>query len=749
MIHKRCAAIAILAGLCSMQLLWAADPASTAATDAATEKTLSVEQIVELVRPSLVTISTAGRESREYGLGTGFVVAKEGLIATNLHVIGEGREFTVELSDGTELQVESVYASDRHRDLAVIKVKPTGKALQPLALSNDAEVTQGAPVVVMGNPLGLKQSVVNGVVSAIRKIEGQDMIQLAIPIERGNSGGPVVDMQGRVLGIVNMKSLREENVGFAIAVKHLRPLLEQPNPIALARWATIGVLDKNQWLTRMGSRWRQRAGKILVSGRGTGFGGRSLCISTRETPEPPFEIGVSVKLDDESGAAGLIFHSDGGDKHYGFYPTNGQLRLTCFQGPTVFSWKILRDVATDDYRPGDWNDLKVRIAKDSIECFVNGQLVLESKDKSFTAGKVGLAKFRDTEAEFKHFQIGREIDANRLAHDEVQRFSKLIDNLPDLSSVRPNDLDVLAKKSDETTLLLLRKADDLEHRAEQLRKTATDVHVQGVVNELGELVDNDADDFDLLRGALLLAKLDERDIDVDGYLALVDHMADEIKAEFDDKTNGAAKLAALNKYLFVENGFHGSRSEEYYHRANSYLNRVIDDREGIPVTLSVLYMELGRRLGLDIQGVGLPGHFVVKYVPQEGDEQFVDVFERAKPFSRDDAAALVQSHYNRELDDDDLKGVEKRKVLVRMLMNLGNLAESRTDAEALLRYFEALVVLEPDAPEYREQRAKLRAFSTRYAAAIADLDWLLEHQPQGIDLENIHAFRAALLQRLQ
>ena len=62
--------------------------------------------------------------------------------------------------------------------------------------------------------------------------------------------------------------------------------------------------------------------------------------------------------------------------------------------------------------------------------------------------------------------------------------------------------------------------------------------------------------------------------------------------------------------------------------ANSYLNRVIDDREGIPVTLSVLYMELGGRLGLDIRGVGLPGHFVVKHVPGEGDEQLIDVFER-------------------------------------------------------------------------------------------------------------------------
>ncbi|MBC8351844.1 MAG: trypsin-like peptidase domain-containing protein [Planctomycetes bacterium] len=722
--------------------------AEEATADTGTSEPLTVKQITERIRPSLVTIATTGREGGEHGLGTGFVVSADGLIATNLHVIGEGREFTVELSDGTNLEVVSVHASDRHRDLAVVKVDPKGKELLPLELGGASSLSQGQPVVVMGNPLGLKHSVVSGVVSAVREVEGQEMIQLAIPIERGNSGGPVVDMQGRAHGIVNMKSLREANVGFAIDAKHLQLLLDEPNPISLSRWATIGAIDERQWTPRLGARWRQRAGKIFVTGQGTGFGGRSLCISTVESPQLPFELAVNVKLDDEAGAAGLIFHSDGGEKHYGFYPTNGKLRLTCFNGPTVFTWKILQDVDTPHYRAGEWNQLKVRIEEDKLQCFVNEQMVLESRDQTYTSGKIGLAKFRQTEAEFKQFRFADKLADTQLGADELARFMELIDDLPDLKALRPDDIEPLTERADASAALLLRRAEELVGRAEELRKAARDVRVRGIAKELSDLVNTDGGDFDLLRGTLLLAKLDELDIEVDAYLSQVDQMAEEIKKSLAQDTDDATRLDKLNDYFFVENGFHGSRSEEYYHRANSYMNRVIDDREGIPVTLSVLYMELGKRVGLDIQGVGLPGHFVVKHVRPDGEDQLVDVFERGKLLSSDDAAALVRLHANRLITEGDLAATAKRDILIRMIRNLGGLAEAKTDGEALLRYLEALVAIDPDSPEYRQQRAGLRAFGNRYAAAIVDLDWLLEHEPPGIDLDRIHGMRSALLQRL-
>src|SRR5262249_24761833 len=146
---------------------------------------------------------------------------------------------------------------------------------------------------------------------------------------------------------------------------------------------------------------------------------------------------------------------------------------------------------------------------------------------------------------------------------------------------------------------------------------------------------------DLLHAALLIARLDNDELDIDVYRREVDRMArkltERLAKDADDKT----KLAALNKYLFEERGFHGSRGD-YYNRANSYLNEVLDDREGRPITLSVVYLELGRRLGLKIEGVGLPGHFVVRHVPKKGEPQLIDVYEGGKPLSRTDAVKKIE-----------------------------------------------------------------------------------------------------------
>ncbi len=84
---------------------------------------------------------------------------------------------------------------------------------------------------------------------------------------------------------------------------------------------------------------------------------------------------------------------------------------------------------------------------------------------------------------------------------------------------------------------------------------------------------------------------------------------------------------------FTERGFHGSRGD-YYNRSNSYLSEVIDDREGLPITLSVLYIELARRLGVRLEGVGLPGHFVVRHVPAKGEAQLIDVYEGGQPLTQ-------------------------------------------------------------------------------------------------------------------
>lgn len=160
--------------------------------------------------------------------------------------------------------------------------------------------------MAIGNPVGLRHSVVQGVLSARRDVDGNEMLQVAIPIEQGNSGGPLLDMKGRVHGVLTLKSALTANLGFAMPSKLITALLEKPNPVPMSRWLTIGALNARDWKPVFGARWSQRAGRVQVEGAGQGFGGRSLCLSQKPVPARPYEIAVEVRLDDEwRGGLGL------------------------------------------------------------------------------------------------------------------------------------------------------------------------------------------------------------------------------------------------------------------------------------------------------------------------------------------------------------------------------------------------------------------------------------------------------------
>jgi serine protease Do len=714
-------------------------PALSAAEPVAKDQ--SVEQLAAKAKPSVVVITVKGRDGRRQGLGTGFVVSADGLIATNLHVIGEGRPISVETADGKRHDVVAVHASDRKQDLAVVRID--AKGLKPLELGDSAALKDGQPVVALGNPHGLKRSVVAGVVSAVREIDGRRLIQLAMPVEPGNSGGPVLDAHGRVVGLVTIKSLEKENIGFAVTVNALKPLLRKPNPVAMSAWLTIGALDREEWEPLFGANWRQHAGRIQVEGAGRGFGGRSLCLSRRPVPELPYEVEVSVRLDDESGAAGLAFHADGGDKHYGFYPSGGGLRLTRFEGPDVLTWTILQNKASPAYRPGEWNALKVRLEKDRIRCFVNDKPVFESADATWTSGRVGLAKFRDTAAEFRHFRVGKSLPPAAPPAEVVARVRKAAESAGPGAAAKADVVSKLAPEGAAATAVLRERARELERQAAELKKLAQAVHQRRVLDELATVLKAKEADLDLVHAALLIARLDNDEVDVAAYRGEVERMAKKVAAALPKDAGEKAKLAALNKYLFTERGFHGSRGD-YYNRSNSYLSEVLDDREGIPITLSVLYMDLARRLGVKVVGVSLPGHFVVRHEPAKGEPQLIDVYEGGVPLSRAEAAKKSEAITGRPLREGQLAAVGKRAILVRMLRNLLNLADQEHDGPAMIRYLDATLVIDPQAAPERAVRAGLRYQAGDKAGALADVDWLLEHEPEGIDLDRVRQLRRVL-----
>ncbi len=694
----------------------------------------TVEEIAEETRKSVVVVTHFGRDGKQDGVGAGFVISADGLIATSLHVIGEARPMSVQLLNGKSYEVTEVFAWDRKLDLAIVRIE--AEKLAPLALGDSDALRPGTPVVAIGNPHGLDHSVVQGVVSARRDFDQVEMIQVAIPVEPGNSGGPLVDMQGRVQGIMTLKSAVTANLGFAMPVNALRQILKKPNTVPISRWLTIGALNPTEWVPFFGARWTQKSGRMSVEGAGKGFGGRALCVWQREVPEAPVEFQVSVKLDDEAGAAGLAFGVDEENKHYGFYPTGGRLRLTRFNGPNIFSWTVMQDIASEHYRPGDWNLLKVRLEGERIICSVNGQRVIEMAAGETPAGKAGLAKFRETRAEFKGFQVGTNLSNGMPKAVELASLSRKIRELPGKGQVDPKVIEELQAKAEASQGLLLERAKDLEREAEQLRKLATRVHYEATKRELVKVVESAEEKTDLFLAALLVSKRDNREVDIEGYGGEIGGRGEQIRGRWGAGAKEGEKLEAIREFLFNENGFHGSRTD-YYNRANSYINEVMDDREGIPITLAVIYMELAQRLGVDVVGVPLPGHFVVQHNPKKGQPQLIDVFENARAISRSEAEVIVSAFTGRRMREEHLQPSSKREIIVRMLRNLLGVAGKSSEGGNPMKYLDLIVELAPDAAMERWSRGMIRLQGGDRAGAKADFRWLLDHQPAGIDLERV------------
>jgi hypothetical protein len=185
-----------------------------------------IPAIAKAASGAVVSIIMSDKDGNPIAQGSGFFVSTDGLIVTNYHVIAKGNSAIVKLPDGAFYVVDGVLASDKTRDIAVIKAH--GQAFRTLALGNSDRVQVGQDVVAIGNPLSLESTVSNGIVSAMRAVkeEGGDFLQITAPISPGSSGGPLFNMAGEVIGITTMYLKGGENLNFAIPINDAKPLLE-------------------------------------------------------------------------------------------------------------------------------------------------------------------------------------------------------------------------------------------------------------------------------------------------------------------------------------------------------------------------------------------------------------------------------------------------------------------------------------------------------------------------------------------
>lgn len=702
-----------------------------------------LEELVEKVKPSILVISQSGRDGKPTGQGSGFLLADSGWVITNFHVIGEGRDLTVTDSEGKDHAVLEIHAWDRDWDLAALKVEGLDTA-QGLEWGDESSARQGTPVIALGSPQGLDFSATLGIISARREIEGLEMLQIAMPIEPGNSGGPLMDLDGKVHGIITMKSAITDNLGFAAPASRAIEMLAAPNTMSIEQWSRYGRLNPASWINVFDGNWRRQAGKIEVSGWASGFGGRTLLLSTSQPEQLPLEVEVQVRIQDDSGAAGLVFGADENNRHYGFYPSAGAVRLTRFDGPDVFSWQILDQVQSEYYRPGEWNTLKVRIDKDRILGYVNDVLILENNDTAWRAGKVGVAQFRGTPAMFKGFRWGESLSQERPSSEEVQAMTE---KLSGISGMEKESVQALAKGwgSDirAAQIAIEERKRKLEQELSWIRELEEATRLQAIYDRILLLIQKSGSEnsqVDLAEVALWIARIHNPDLEVELYLKEIDLIADEIKSDLKDCASQGERFDALKKYFFEEAGFRGSRGD-FYHPENSFLNEALDDREGIPITLSVLFIALGERIGIEgLAGVSAPGRFFVRWDPsadhlqkeeiQEYEKKYYelyDVFDGGKKLSLATARALSWSIGGSSLSETQLLPAAHAEIASRMIRNLIGIHLSRREESLAMPYLNLALAMDPESVELRLQRAVAWMSLGNRSNARADLRWALDH----------------------
>lgn len=184
-----------------------------------------IPTIAKAAKGAIVTIVMASNDE-PIARGTGFLVRADGAIVTNYHVIAKGNFGVVKFADGTILRVDGVLATDKFRDLAIIKIH--GKTFPTLTLGNSDQIQVGEDIVAIGNPLGLELTVSNGILSGIRSDEKEDrkLLQITAPISHGSSGGPLFNMSGEVVGISAMFLEGGESLNFAIPVNDAKNLIQ-------------------------------------------------------------------------------------------------------------------------------------------------------------------------------------------------------------------------------------------------------------------------------------------------------------------------------------------------------------------------------------------------------------------------------------------------------------------------------------------------------------------------------------------
>jgi len=249
-------------------------------------------------------------------------------------------------------------------------------------------------------------------------------------------------------------------------------------------------------------------------------------------------------------------------------------------------------------------------------------------------------------------------------------------------------------------------------------------------------------DIDLGRAALVMARSEDPDLDIARYLSRLDELAARSAVDPDGVRRGADPVAVLHRlreFLFAEVGFAGNR-RDYFDPRNSLLNEVLDRRLGIPITLSLVLIEVGRRVGLDLHGIGLPGHFITG-LGVGGDRILLDPFNRGRILTADSCQSVVTKAVGRPipLRESHFARVGKRQFLARMLNNLRAVFWKREEWDKVVPVLDRLLVLAPEVASLARDRGTALARLGRPYQATLEWERYLLRCPEADDYEQVRA----------
>jgi len=241
--------------------------------------------------------------------------------------------------------------------------------------------------------------------------------------------------------------------------------------------------------------------------------------------------------------------------------------------------------------------------------------------------------------------------------------------------------------------------------------------------------------YNLIEKCLKLGQIIEYpELNISKYIEKINEMGNSLKIKIGEVKNPTYLISVLNEYLFDELGFHGAE-DDYYDPVNSFLNVVLDKKTGVPITLSILYSEVAKRVGLDLRIVGFPGHVIVKYK----DEVILDPFYRGRLLTIEDLEGILNRNFGEDVEfvPEYLNSATAEQLLTRLLRNLKNAYTQSYAYDNAMKCTDMIFGMQPESPEEIRDKGILEERLLRYDKALPLLNKYLELEPEADDADFI------------